>query len=178
MTSSNVNMFCVTRSLCEGNPPVSGGIHSQRAVTRSFDVFFDLYLNKHLSKHSRRRCFETPSCSSWRHANDSEVHWAAVGDIYHEICTRFYCALFCFGLFDNAVWIHHDDVIEWKHFPRYWPFVRGIHWSPVNSPRKGPWRGALMFSLICTWTNGWANNRGAGDLRNQRAHYDVIVMYD
>ena len=31
----------------------------------------------------------------------------------------------------------HDDVIKWKHFPRYWPFVRGIHWSPVNSPHKG-----------------------------------------
>ena len=25
----------------------------------------------------------------------------------------------------------HDDVIKWKHFPRYWPFVRGIHRSPV-----------------------------------------------
>ena len=22
---------------------------------------------------------------------------------------------------------NHDDVIKWKHFPRYWPFVRGIH---------------------------------------------------
>ena len=43
----------------------------------------------------------------------------------------------------------HDDVIKWKHFPRYWPFVRGIHGSPVNSPHKGQWRGALMFSLIC-----------------------------
>ena len=43
----------------------------------------------------------------------------------------------------------HDDVIKWKHFPRYWPFVRGIHRSPVNSPHKGQWRGALMFSLIC-----------------------------
>ena len=31
----------------------------------------------------------------------------------------------------------HDDVIKWKHFPRYWPFVRGIHRSPVNSPNKG-----------------------------------------
>ena len=49
----------------------------------------------------------------------------------------------------------HDDVIKWKHFPRYWPFVRGIHRSPVNSPRKGKWRGALVFSLICAWTNGW-----------------------
>ena len=31
----------------------------------------------------------------------------------------------------------HDDVIKWKNFPRYWPFVRGIHRSPVNSPHKG-----------------------------------------
>ena len=28
----------------------------------------------------------------------------------------------------------HDDVIKWKHFPQYWPFARGIHRSPVNSP--------------------------------------------
>ena len=40
---------------------------------------------------------------------------------------------------------YHDDVIKWKHFPRYWPFVRGIHRPPVNSPHKGQWRGALMF---------------------------------
>ena len=45
--------------------------------------------------------------------------------------------------------IGHGDVIKWKHFPRYWPFVWGIHRSPVNSPHKGQWRGALMFSLIC-----------------------------
>ena len=70
----------------------------------------------------------------------------------------------------------YDDVIKWKHFPRYWPFVRGIHQSPLNSPHKGQWRGALVFSLICTWINGWINNREAGDLRRNRAHYDVIVM--
>ena len=46
---------------------------------------------------------------------------------------------------------YHDDVIKWKHFPRNWPLVRGIHRSPVNSPHKGQWRGALMFSLICSW---------------------------
>ena len=32
----------------------------------------------------------------------------------------------------------HDDVIKWKHFPCYWPFVRGIHRSPVNSPAQRP----------------------------------------
>ena len=70
----------------------------------------------------------------------------------------------------------HDDVIKWKHFPRYWPFVRGIHRSPVNSPHKGQWRGVLMFSLICARINAWVNNREAGDLRCYRAHYDVTVM--
>ena len=69
--------------------------------------------------------------------------------------------------------VKHDDVIKWK---RYWPFVQGIHWSPVNSSHKGQWRGALMFSLICVWINGWVKDREAGDLRCYRAHYDVIVM--
>ena len=72
--------------------------------------------------------------------------------------------------------VSHDDVIKWKHFPRYWPFVRGIHRSPVNSPHKGQWRGALMFSLICARINSWVNNGEAGDLRRHRGHYDVIVM--
>ena len=71
---------------------------------------------------------------------------------------------------------HHDDVIKWKHFPRYWPFVREIHRSPVNFPHKGQWPGALMFSLIYAWINDWVNNREAGDLRRQYGHYDVIVM--
>ena len=70
----------------------------------------------------------------------------------------------------------HDDVIKWKYFPRNWPFVRGIHRSPVNSPHKGQWRGALMFPLICARINGWVNNGEAGDMRRYRAHYDVTVM--
>ena len=73
---------------------------------------------------------------------------------------------------------HHDDVIKWKNFPRYWPFVRGIHRSPVNSPHKGQWRGALMFTLIYARINGWVNNCEAGDLRRYHTHYDVIVMHN
>ena len=68
----------------------------------------------------------------------------------------------------------HDDVIKWKYFPRYRPFVRGIHRSPVNSPHKSQWRGALFF--ICAWRYGWVNNRKAGDLRRHRAQYHVTVM--
>ena len=53
----------------------------------------------------------------------------------------------------NTWWRH-----KWKHFPRYWPFVRGI------------------FSLSWAWINGWVSNREAGDLRRHRTHYDVTVM--
>ena len=35
-----------------------------------------------------------------------------------------------------AVPWRHDDVIKWKHFSRYWPFLRGIHRSPVST-KKG-----------------------------------------
>ena len=70
----------------------------------------------------------------------------------------------------------HHEVIKWKHFPRYWPFVRGIHPSLVNSPHKGQWRGALMLSLTCTWIHSWVNNCEAVDLRRHHARFDVIVM--
>ena len=75
----------------------------------------------------------------------------------------------CFGA-------NHDDVIKWNYFPRYWPFVRLIRRSPVNSSHKGQSREALMFSLIYAWTNGWVNNEYTGDLRRHSAHYDVTVM--
>ena len=93
-------------------------------------------------------------------------------------CFRFVLCVCC--NYNISVWwirVNHDDVIQWKHFPRYWPFVRGIHRSPVNSPHKGQWRVALIFSLICAWIDAWVNNRAAGDLRHHRAQYDVIVMY-
>ena len=38
----------------------------------------------------------------------------------------------------------HDDVIKWKN-PAYWPFVTGIHQSPVDSPHKSQWCGALII---------------------------------
>ena len=62
----------------------------------------------------------------------------------------------------------------WRHqtetFSTLLAVVRGIHRPQVNSPHKGQWRGALMFSLICAWTNVWVNNH------SHSAQYDVIVM--
>ena len=70
----------------------------------------------------------------------------------------------------------HDYVIKWKQFLRYWPFVRGVHRSTMNSPHKSQWRGALMFSLIRACIISWVNNPEAGDSRQYRARYDVIVV--
>ena len=129
-----------------------------------------------------------PNCDIWcknnqaalkfgRHfsSNTAErpTKFRAIGQLYTPI-SRLRVFLWSTVVPMDALW-YHDDVIKWKHFPRYWPFVGGIHRSPVNS-HKGQWRGALMFSLICVWINVWVNNRGAGDLRRYRAHYDVIVM--
>ena len=30
----------------------------------------------------------------------------------------------------------HDFIIKWKHFPRYWPFMRGIHRATMDSLTK------------------------------------------
>ena len=43
-------------------------------------------------------------------------------------------------------------------------WLRAIHRLPVNSPYTDQWSGALMFSLICAWTNGWVSNQDAGEL--------------
>ena len=123
---------------------------------------------------------------NWRHVLDpmgQKLSYWKITDII--IFTSIICQLcsalsYCYCVMLNCQlhrYISHDDVIKWKQFPRYWSFVRGIHRSPVNCPHKGQWRGALMFSLISVWINGWVNNRDAGDLRRNRAHYDVIVMF-
>ena len=63
----------------------------------------------------------------------------------------------------------------WRHQMETLPALLAL--CAVDSPHKGQWRGALMFSLFCAWRNGWANKRDAGDLRRHRAYYDVAVMY-
>ena len=71
----------------------------------------------------------------------------------------------------------HLFMMTSSNFLRYWPFARGMHRLPVNSPHKGQWRGALMLSFIYAWINSWVNNREADDFRRHRAHYDVSVMF-
>ena len=70
----------------------------------------------------------------------------------------------------------HDDVIKWKRFPRYWPFVRefiGNRWILLTKASDAE---LWCFLWTAPWTNRWENNREASDLRRHRAHYDAIVM--
>ena len=96
--------------------------------------------------------------------------WSAV------FCVR--CAFSTIASWSSVVVI--IDASWWRHqmetFSALLAILRGIPRSPVNSPHKGQWRGALMFSLICAHIYGWVNNREAGDLRRFRAHYEVSVM--
>ena len=77
-------------------------------------------------------------------------------------------------------WLQWIGQTWWRHqmetFSRYWPFLRGIHRSSVNSSHKSHWRGALIFCFICAWINAWVSNREAGDLRRRGAQHDVITM--
>ena len=53
------------------------------------------------------------------------------------------------SLYMNITEPLHDDVIKWKHFPRYWPFVRGIHRSPMNTAQiPVTWSFDIFFDLI------------------------------
>ena len=94
----------------------------------------------------------------WQRIAQKSIQWYYFKMWRHsELCDEFrLCRSRCYlALVDCATQENftgtgaHDDVIKWKHFPCYWPFVRGIHGSPVKSPHKGQWRGALMFSFFC-----------------------------
>ena len=97
-------------------------------------------------------------------------NWDDVG--VRELCTLKLCEI-------NISWWRH----EMGTFSVLLALCAGN--SPVNSPHKGHWRGALIFSFICAWINGWINNREAGDLRHHPAHYElgiylsvILVIYN
>ena len=108
-----------------------------------------------MKKHefTRIECKPKQLCANERH---SIWHHRQLGSILiDQRKYRYYCTL--------PVLVSGLGSVE--SFPRYWPFVN-----------KGQWRGALMFSLVYTRTNGWTNHWDAADLRRHRAHYDVTVM--
>ena len=93
--------FSSSLALWAGSSPVTGEFPAQKPVTRSFDVFFDLCLNKRLSKQSRRRRFETPSCSLWRHCN-------VINGRHEKQCPHEYSWIE--QLFDNHGILNFNDI--------------------------------------------------------------------
>ena len=92
--------------------------------------------------------------------NKGKVEWFVASDVLLQLkeCVHSspFIAFFWFGsdrlnpylrdyLTDTEAIMSHDDVIKWKHFPHYWPFVRGIHRSPVNSLTKASDAGLLCI---------------------------------
>ena len=116
---NQMKTFSALLAICAGKSSVPGEFPAQRPVTRRFHVFFHLRLNKPLSKQSWGWWFETLSRPLWRHCNGLICIWKVLS----VTCNKMSAKLRLF----------HDDVIKWNHFPRYWPFVRGIHrsrWIP------------------------------------------------
>ena len=106
-------------------------------VTRSLGVHFYVNLNKLLHKWSSYWWLETP----WRScevnvldiSKETNGLWISLQFSNIDplmVATRYELHI--------SKYFYHDDIIKWNHFPRYWPFVRGIHRWPVNSPHKGP----------------------------------------
>ena len=89
-----------------------------------------------------------------------------IGDKY-SICNEIDTPM-CIIAFSSCGFIY-DDVIKWEHFPRFWPFVRGIHRSPVRlnkrlnkpsrcrwfeTPSRSPWRHCnVSFSCSFIWSS-------------------------
>ena len=62
--------------------------------------------------------------------------------IIHE---EWYIWYISFTIYHNS---SHDDVIKWRHFPRHWPFVRGIHrprWIPRTKASD-----AELWCILCS----------------------------
>ena len=159
------------KRVCDHHP-----IQFKILLTHTFLYFRESHLWKYSSKTTNQNISNEHNNINY----GTHTHWLMLqrNTLHHQLQVH-HKADTSVSNNNSGVWCRpvHDDVIKWKHFPRYWPFLRGIHRSPVNSPYKGQWRGALIFSLICVWINGWVNNREAGDLRRYRSHYDVSVMF-
>ena len=96
-------------------------------VRRSVNVFFDVVMSKTLIERLSYRCFETPC-----HVTSSAMY---------NVCKRI-VRNSALSVWELTWWRH-----QMKKISAILLFVRGIHRSPVDSPHKGQWRRASMFSI-------------------------------
>ena len=142
MTSSNVNVYRVTGPLC-------GDFTGLRWIPRTKDRRGALMISL--------ICWIT-DWLNYREAGDSRRYCAHYDVIVMMLCTL----LKRFGhrqnvngvkhgidMWGSFLWSSHDDIIKWKYFTPYLPFVGGIHRSQRPVTRCS---GVIyMSSLIAYW---------------------------
>ena len=114
-------------AFCAGNSPVTGEFPAQRPVTRSFDVFFYLRLNQQSSKQWRRRWFEMPSRSLWRHCNGIWWYNSNKGVIPASIMQDFVEGYLCFPKSHDIIHVRNIDT----HSHIYWHENRKAYICPL-----------------------------------------------
>ena len=149
----------------------------------------------HQSHNSQRHHFVTEMCT---HVHISVTKWCIVGCLWNalwdnceiglkrptmEVVTRFSPNN---KLFDRRSWaltvcMHNFNsrhmMTSWNgNIFRVTGHCAGNSPVPGEFPAQRPVTRSFDVFFICVWKNGWVNNRGTGDLRRHRAHYDVIVM--
>ena len=102
--------------------------------------------------------FRAAKTSSNKKQDLSKWTYAELRDTINTSCGEFHC----------------NDVMTWKCFPYYWPLMKGIHWSPMDSPHKGSVMQSLdVFCVVhYTWRSCWTNVQVSDDLEC----HDITVM--
>ena len=146
-------------------------IHILRWYTRCAD------LNARPSTVEKKVClYNCPSsiaCCKYSMNRHSSLNRSSCCDLIWIPISLKLCRLYCWCMYFHRASIglnDHDDVIKWKHFPRYWPFVRGIHRSPVNLLTKAS--DAELSCFLCS-----APEHTVQQTFETRVIWDSIALY-
>ena len=165
MTSSNGNIFRFSGPLW-GESTGDRGIPLTKASDTELWCFFDLILNKRLSKQSRRRWFDTPSCSLWRHCNGIINKMVAI--LQMAFSNTFFwnenlgnVTLIILGFVSKVpVANNPDSKVHWANMGPSWVL------SAQGGPHVGPMNHAIMEVI------------GSGLAPHQRWQANVRTSYE
>ena len=146
------------------SPPV----YSFYNIMSTFNVLFHIGAGKMLSKQSICRWFETPCCT-----RDITIQWCWIIVTSYIYIGRGIYTYVSSKIFHSIYMMTSSNGSVFRITGPMWGESTGPRWIPLTKASDAE---LLMFSLICAWTSGRANNRDAGDMRRHRVHYDVTVM--
>ena len=149
-----------TQSLCAGPKELGGKAiiwgHGSRAI--------------HDPGHPRSGSFDSPmlsyfidtgrSCCSNKKTNTITPGW---GYPWSQFSFAEGFCLLVRGGGTSGLQLAHDDIMTWKCLLHYWPFVRGIHQSLVDSLHKRPVIQTSKSLLLLMRTSCSTNSRVASD---------------